>query len=173
MSRPLHLLLPLLLIGCSLSESGKDIATPLVQTEQTVYTATPIPDSAQGIADYSFSMQLRYENRTGSTIYLRSCGNRPLYAVTTLESDTSQSGYQKYWACGAPAAIPLRPSEVRQDTFQIEGPTVRDGQTHEPIGVLEGSFRFLYSASRDETADGSELPDRLSRSNVFEVRIAE
>ena len=171
----LYLLLPLLLIGCSLSESDENIATPLVQTDQTVYTATPIPDSAQRIANYSFSMRVRYENRTGSTIYLRCCfDDNPFHTVTTLESDTSRSGYEQYWALDATTAIPLRPGEVRRDTFRIEGPTARDGRTHEPIGVLEGSFRLLYVASREENAKyGRPLPDPLSRSNVFEYRVAE
>ena len=176
MARPiLFFLLPLTLVGCSLSVSDGDVTTPLIQTDKERYTATPLPDSAQRIADYSFSMRVRYENRTGSTIYLRCCiGDHPFYTVTTLESDTSRSGYEKYWFLDATTAIPLRPGEVRRDTLRIEGPTARDGRTQEPIGVLEGSFRLLYIASREENATyGRPLPDRLSRSNVFEVRIAE
>lgn len=176
MLRPLlFFLLSLTLVGGSLSVSDGDVTTPLIQTDKERYTATPIPDSAQRIADYSFSMRVRYENRTGSTIYLRCCiGDRPLYTVTTLESDTSRSGYEKYWTFDATTAIPLRPGEVRRDTFRIEGPTARDGRTHEPIDVLEGSFRLLYVASREESAKyGRPLPDRLSRSNVFEVQVAD
>jgi hypothetical protein len=170
----LFVFLPAVLIGCSLTGSDDDIDTPLVQTDKTRYTATLTSDSTDGIADYSFSMKVRYQNRTATTIYLRSCGeDRPVYTVTTPASDTARSGYEQVWACGATTPIPLRPGEVRRDTFRIDGPTSRDGRTSEPLGVLEGSFRFVYQASRSENEDGDRLPERLTSSNVFEVQIAE
>lgn len=59
MLRPiLFFLLSLTLIGCSLSVSD---GAPLKE----LYTATPMSDSAQGIADHSFSVRVRYQNRTG------------------------------------------------------------------------------------------------------------
>jgi hypothetical protein len=123
---------------------------------------------------YGFLLKARYRNPTGSLIYFQTCrdpSSSPIFSVVAVSSDTTRSGYNPFRACPATPPIPLAPGETRVDTVRVSGPVVRDGETNEPLGVLEGTFRLVYDASATRNLHGETLPDRQSRSNPVRVQI--
>jgi hypothetical protein len=96
-----------------------------------------------------------------------------MHGVPIVEPDTARSGYNPAWACPQSPPIPLSPGASRIDTFQVTGPTIRDGRTNEPVGVLDGTFRLSYVGRSSPDVDSSFLPPPQTQSNSFTVRIEE
>lgn len=168
-------------VGCSLVEDDEgssrwvDTEAP-IQTDQTVYTSTPESAAAPDRRRYTFSMKARYRNPSDFTLYVQTCreaSSAPIFSVVTVSSDTTQSGYNPFWACPAASPIPLAPGDTRIDTLEVFGPVAWDGETNEPLGVLEGDFRLVYDVSPTRDGDGKTLPDRQRRSNPFTIEIEE
>lgn len=170
----------LLLISCSiLSEGPKEELTTknlVFQTDQSTYT-TQLKENLPP-AIYGFTIIATFENRTDQTIYLSRCdpnSRQPIYGLKLLNAEESdRSGYSWFYACaGHNHPIAVRPGSVRIDTLHISGPNSWDHFTKESSGVLEGKFQLGYDVLTCRSGDGCDLPDSLSQSNEFEVRLAE
>ncbi len=168
--------LGVLLSGCDLNDSPRDTSSP-VSTDRTVYTAQPMfaDCTAPGCA-YEFTVIASYKNHMDRPLYLARCdpdSPTPIYGVRLVEPE-GESAYGPIWACGGhDNAILVQPGETRTDTLLISGPNVFDGETGEPLGLLEGQFVLVYQVQICPEQDSRcLLVDAAGRSSVFEVWLA-
>jgi hypothetical protein len=121
------------------------IAVPL-QLDRDTYVAVPVDTFGR----YAFRLVVQYQNGTSTPIYFGLCkpgDSQPNYEVTTTDG-TSRSGYEAPWACTGVSPLQFAPGARRTDSLLILGPNVYNGITHEPLGVLAGSFRLEYETYR-------------------------
>lgn len=165
------------LMSCSiLNEDSTRTANLSLQTNQTEYIADLKTSSPWPV--YGFTLIAKFKNITNQTIYLNRCypdSNQPIYGVELLSGDSSaRSAYNTFWACvGHNNPITVKPGAVRTDTLEIRGPNSGSHGANKGDGVTEGKFRLIYQAQtcREIDGEGCTLPDSLSRSNTFEVRL--
>lgn len=168
----------LALAGCLPTDAcGCTLVPPVaLTTDRTEYTATPL----EGEGDYrvyGFRVVARFTNWSGAPVYLDRChprDPRPMFGVRLRTGAPGlQSGYDPAWACvGHDDPIVVRPGATRTDTLLIRGPNAWDGSTAQPLGVLEGEFQLTYTARTCRSDTGCELPDGMSASSPFRVRVA-
>lgn len=176
------LILPFLLAACSILGDDADVKITtddiVFETDQSAYTSYLDPDEEW--ITYRFTLVARFENRSNRTIYLSSCkpdSPNPIYGLKLLdENQSKRSAYGWIYACSGhnqPLSVPAR--SIRVDTLHVRGPMSWQHGTHQPTGIFEGSFRLLYQAQtcRETDGEGCHLPDSLSQSNEFEVRLSE
>lgn len=170
----------LLFVSCSiLSEEPNQKITVddiVFQTDQTSYISHQNLDESW--PTFRFTLIARFENRSYQTIYLARCRSdspQPMYGLKLLnQEETKRSGYGKVYACSQHnQPIAVRPRSVRIDTIHVMGPTGWQHGTHEPLGVLEGEYKLGYELQTCRSGNGCRLPDSLSRSNEFEVILAD
>lgn len=166
--------------SCSITgdESEEEITTENLafRTNQTSYTAQFEENLPPAI--YGFTLIARLENNSGRTIYLNRCNThppQPVYGLPLIDAGQSKrSGYSRVYACASHSSpIEVESGTVRTDTLHVQGPSLWQNNSNEPIGEMEGIFRLRYAAQTCRTGDGCELPDSLSQSNEFEVQLEE
>lgn len=146
------------------------------RTNQTSYTAQLEENLPRAI--YGFTLIARLENSSGRPVYLNRCETdspEPIYGLRLIDADPAkQSGYSRVYACASHSSpIVVESGTVRMDTLHVQGPSSWQHNSNEPIGELEGMFRLRYAVQTCRSGDGCELPDSLSQSNEFEVRLKE
>ena len=117
-----------------------------LELDRDTYVAVPVDSTGR----YAFRIVVQYQNGTSASIYLGLCrpgDPSPIFDVPTSDG-TSQSGYSAVWACTGTSPLEFPPGARRTDSLLILGPNVYDGITHEPLGVLAGSFRLEYQTER-------------------------
>lgn len=167
------------LVSCSfLNDTGEVITTEnlVMRTDQSVYTAQLEENLPPAI--YGFKIIATFENSTDQTIYLSRCdpdSPQPIHGVKLLDAEEfDRSGYSGFYACaGHNHPISVRSGSVRIDTLHISGPNSWNHFTKESSGILKGKFQLGYDVQTCRSGDGCDLPDSLSQSNEFEVRLAE
>lgn len=153
--------------GCS--DATSPTATAALSTDVSAYIATPWDVGLSGA--YRFTIIARFEN-TGNTPAHLPCTSaectRPGFGVLLMSSDTTaMSGYNPVaLAVAYNKSIIVAPGETRVDTLTIVGPTMRDGHTNEPIGVMEGTYQLMYASEACNATGGC-------RSNNFTVRLGQ
>jgi hypothetical protein len=151
--------------GCS--DATGPTATAALSTDASAYIATPWDNGLSGA--YRFTIIAQFKN-TGNTSAHLPCSSaectRPGFGVRLVSSDTTAiSGYDPVWlAIAYNKSIIVAPGETRVDTLTIVGPTIRDGHTNEPTGVMEGTYQLLYASEACNATGGC-------RSNKFTVRL--
>ena len=141
-----------------------------LQLDRDTYVAVPVDTLGQ----YAFRLVVQYQNGTSAPIYLRMCrpgDSTPVFEVTTT-GGTSGSAYEAVWACTGASPLEFLPGARRTDSLLIQGPTQYDGITHEPLGVLTGSFRLEYETLRcaDDAPTCAQSGPRVA-SAPFVVRL--
>lgn len=134
--------LSLLALAC-VAPTGA-LSSVLVETDATSYVAAPVPGTPPRTL-YAFRVIVRTTNRSLQSVHFGRCNPEsdvPIFGVELHpESADSRSAFDPIWACvGNAQPIEIRPGAVRVDTLIIQGPTVVNGVTGEPIGVAEGSM---------------------------------
>jgi hypothetical protein len=145
-----------------------------LQLDRDTYVAVPMETTATYGVRYGVRLIVHYQNRTGGSIYFERCGetdSSPIYHIPTADG-VSDSGWAVGWACPGASVLEFPPFAVRTDTLLIRGPSAYDGVTHEPLGVLTGSFRLEYE-TRLSAANASSCYRCGPRvaSGPFEVRL--
>jgi len=156
------------------TQSGRSQASMPLQVDRSEYHAARFRTDP---STYSFTIIARYENRTGSPLYLSRCtpsAQGPTYAIPEIHDPTSDSGYDEVWACvthGSP--IVISPGATRVDTLRIEGPNILDGRNYAPKGRLEGDFRLIYEVGTSSSSGQAAglLPLEQRSSKIFHVAI--
>lgn len=149
---------------------------PMIRTDRTEYVAEYVEGSGS-YSVYGFTVVARFTNTTGKTVFLGRCypdTPHPTFDVVLVGAEDAwdASGYLTAWACvGHSQQFRLEPGQRRVDTLYVAGPNGHDGRTGEPYGVVEGSFRLRYDVRYCPEDCRDEVPDDLSRSNAFEVRV--
>lgn len=160
------------LLACH--EAPTEPVAVALQLDRDTYVAVPIETTATYGVRYGFRLIARYQNRTGASIYFERCReteSSPIYSIPTADG-VSQSGWGAAWACPSVPVLEFPPGAVRTDSLLFQGPTAYDGITHEPLGVLIGSFRLRYETRNcaDETPRCYQAGPRVE-SGPFEVRL--
>lgn len=120
-----------------------------VVTDATSYVAEPVPGTPPRTL-YAFRVIVRTTNESLRPFHLGRCNPEsagPIFGVVLhAEPAGARSAYDPAWACvgGEPIVIP--PGSVRVDTLTIQGPTVVNGVTGEPLGVAEGTMSLLFAS---------------------------
>jgi hypothetical protein len=120
--------------------------TMTLQLDRGTYVAVPLDSTSP----YAFRVVVRYRNGTSAPIYFALCrpgDSSPVFGVPTNDGG-SLSGYDQVWACVGTSPLEFPPGAVRTDSLLIQGPNAYDGGSHEPLGVLTGSFRLEYQTQR-------------------------
>jgi hypothetical protein len=152
---------------------------PLIQTDQSVYTARRgsirNQDGTENARTVELSIGLRYTNRTAGNIYLPTCNSvhPPL-----LEKKAGSSWVVAYapivQAClGWP--VVLKPGQVYQYQYEIQG-FAKGGPMHPHFNTeVPGTYRLNWKAYETWDPDspqgglGRELPLSARISNEFQV----
>ena len=183
MNRVFILPLLLCLISCSIlnEDSSNEITSDnlIFRTDKKLYKAELLENLPPEI--YGFTLIARFENNTGKDLFLNRCdvdSPHPRYMFKlnpTVEIDRSQTpAYNLFFACpGHHNPISVKSGTVRIDTLNVIAPQSWDHATREPLGLFEGTFQLLYDVWTCKTGAGCDLPDSLSLSNEFEVRLQE
>lgn len=161
------------LVACESDATGPLLRAPLVRTDRVAYEAEYVGGSGS-YASYGFTVIAQLRNDTRGTIYLGRCSQEsktPIWGVVSVDEDV-RSGWGYVWACLGADPIGISPGETRTDTLRILGPNAWDGQTKEPLGVLDGAFRLSYSVAYCLSSCRDRAPDWMSVSNEFSVRLA-
>ena len=116
----------------------------VVETDATSYIAEALPGTPPR-TQYAFRVIVRTTNGSRQTVRIGRCNPEsavPIFGVELHpESAGSRSAFSPVWACvGGVPPIEIRPGSVRVDTLTIQGPTVVNGVTGEPVGVAEGTM---------------------------------
>jgi hypothetical protein len=132
-----------------------------LQLDRDSYVAVPVDT----LGHYAFRMVVQYHNGTSAPIYFELChpGDfQPTYEVTTTDGTTG-SGYEVVWACTGVSPLEFLPGARRTDSLLIQGPNQYDS-THQPLGVLVGSFRLEYETARcaEETPACAQAGPRVA-----------
>jgi hypothetical protein len=146
-----------------------------VTTDSLGYTARVVGDYF-GHPIYQFRIIARYENTSSRRVVMIPCtdgAKSPLWSIALTDGDDpKKSAFNPGWSCtGTQTLIGVEPGAVRVDTFVVRGPTRFDGVTHEPFEVIQGRMRLGYAAAWDCGSDLCPLPDSLSLTNEFAVRV--
>ena len=171
------LLLPFLLVGCSLFTDFEPTADDLpLRTDQATYVAQQERGGDKPI--YGFNVVIQFENKTGRTVYLDRCypeDPHPIYIVYLIgQEDDWGAAYNHGWGCvGHDDPISVAAGAIRTDTLHIRGPNAWQTYSNQHFGELEGRFSIGYQAQSCRNEVGCELPYSLTRSNEFEVRLAQ
>ncbi len=116
----------------------------VVETDATSYVAEPLPGTPPR-TQYAFRVIVRTTNGSLEPVRLGRCNPEsagPIFGVELHpESAGTRSAFSPVWGCvGGVQPIEIRPGAVRVDTLTIQGPTVVNGVTGEPVGVAEGTM---------------------------------
>ena len=141
-----------------------------LQLDRDSYVAVPIDAAGR----YAFRLVVQYHNGTGAPVYFTQCtpsDSSPMYGVATVDG-ASQSGWDGAWACTGVPVLAFPPGAVRTDSLLIQGPNAYNGITHEPLGVLAGSFRLAYQTQlcAEDTPECLQAGPRVA-SAPFQVRL--
>jgi hypothetical protein len=175
-----------LAVGCATgptsgngSAEGSTVAAPLIQTDQSVYTARRGSDSlADGrlYAQYvELDLQLRYTNRTAGEIYLPTCNSVHPPILEKREA----AGWIIAFApivqsCLGPPVV-LREGQVYEYSYPLRG-YLPGSRVHPQFETaLPGTYRLVWRAYETWTPSstqgglGRELPLSARVSNEFRV----
>lgn len=159
-SLPRFVLLAALCSSCSaLTDTSPSVT---VRTSQRTYIAEAV--GGPGLRPrYEFTLVVETENRGITSVQLNRCAadaTTPMFGISLVDATgTERSAYDGAWAClGGIPPIVLAPGETRSDTFEISGPTIHDGYTGAPRGLLDGRMRLSFGSEGERFV-----------SNVFEV----
>jgi hypothetical protein len=141
-----------------------------LQLDRETYVAVPIDTAGR----YAFRLVVQYHNGTSAPIYFARCTpsrTSPIYGIPTADG-VSESGWAIAWACTTAPVLQFLPGAVRTDSLLIQGPNAYDGITHEPLGVLAGTFRLEYQTYQcaEDTPACSQAGPRVA-SAPFLVRL--
>ena len=169
------LLAVLAVAGCEIVGSGPepDYENVALRVDDTAYVAT-YQRGEGAYSEYGFTLIARFENQTGTSVYLETCGGagwQPMYGVALIEpEDREGAGYNAVWACvGHNRPIEVRTGQVRIDTLRLDGPN--SWQFGVPRGVMEGTFQLSYGVQTCREEAECALPRVYS--DVFTVHLEE
>jgi hypothetical protein len=142
-------------------------------TDATNYVAMRIPSP---LARYRFTVITDFQNRGADPVYLGRCtpnSRTPLFGVRMADGSPTRSAYDRMWPCvGHDMQFEVLPGAVRTDTLFVEGPNMFDGRTNVAEGNTEGTFRLSFEVQAARGDGAKRMPDSVSRSNAFTVRVA-
>jgi hypothetical protein len=141
-----------------------------LQLDRETYVGVPIDTAGR----YAFRLVVQYHNGTSAPIYFARCTPSdvsPVYGVPTTDRARG-SGWDVAWACTNAPVLEFLPGTVRTDSLLIRGPNAYNGITHEPLGVLAGSFRLEYQTYQcaEDTPACLQAGPRVA-SAPFQVRL--
>ena len=116
----------------------------VVETDATSYVAEALPGTPPR-TQYAFRVIVRTTNGSRMPVRLGRCNPEsagPIFGVELHpESAGTRSAFSPVWGCvGGVEPIEIRPGAARVDTLILQGPTVVNGVTGEPVGVAEGTM---------------------------------
>ena len=122
----------------------------VVATDATSYVAELVPGTPPR-THYAFRVIVRTTNGSLQPVHLGRCNPEsagPLFGVVLHpEAAGARSAYDPIWACvGGAQPIVIRPGAERVDTLIVQGPTVFNGVTGEPLGVAEGTMSLRLAS---------------------------
>ncbi len=163
------LLLVATLPACERAPTDPQRGSEAAQTDRPSYTAEYL-GGAGTYRTYGFTVVSTLRNISGRTLYLQ---RFPRYSVQLLDGQNGEgNAYETYYSLLAPEnPWPFLPDEVRTDTIHISGPNRWSGDTGQPYGTLEGTFRLRYwlGTCPDPDVFACLAPDSLVVSNPFSV----
>jgi hypothetical protein len=152
-------------IGCAKDPAGPEAFGGL-RTDRLSYVAKPLSTGFQ----YEFRIVARFENNSGRTLYIGTCGSRggPVFGIGMADPEPAEaSAYNMAWGCPA-GAVAVEQGETKTDTLRAWGPIF---QNWGYASVVEGRMRLYY-----DVRSCAECLDDMGDwgvSNEFEVSISE
>lgn len=115
-----------------------------VETDATSYVAEALP-GAPPRTQYAFRVIVRTTNSSLGPVRLARCNPQssgPIFGVELHPGSAgTRSAFSPAWACvGGVEPFEIPPGAARVDTLILQGPTVVNGITGEPVGVAEGTM---------------------------------
>ena len=116
----------------------------VVETDATSYVAEALPGTPPQ-TQFAFRVIVRTTNGSRRPVRLGRCNPEsagPIFGVELHpEAAGARSAFDPVWGCvGGVEPIEIRPGAARVDTLTIQGPTVVNGVTGEPVGFAEGTM---------------------------------
>lgn len=146
----------------------------VLRVDRSDYLARPpIPRRDRGT--YSFTLVATFRNRGAGPVNLEHCQGYRTYGIELVGPlrlrERARAAYSPAWNCaGSDHTLRVEAAATRVDTIRLWGATSWDRRTRLARGVLDGTFRLIYTL--DGCPAGVACRTPYIRSQAFEVMTA-